>query len=1027
MVDFHKEGIMINEYRKIKNLFLRQSYLDAWEDYERSIRKDSFIKWDYIVLTASNEEQAEGYRKQIAYRLENSLLPDKIRYMVISDPQGKRVGSGGATFNVLKNIAQQHKGEDSPFKGKRVLVIHSGGDSKRIPQYSVCGKLFSPVPHELPNGRGATLFDEFMISMSSVPSRIKEGMVVLSGDVLLLFNALQIDVQASDAVAISMKASATIGQNHGVFLNNGQDLVQRFLHKQSVEQLEHVGAVNSHGDVDLDTGAIIFGHDIIEALYSLISTDGIVDLEKFNEFVNEEARISFYGDFLYPLAQDATREQYLQEEAEGTINVELQSCRRKIWDKLHPFALKLVCLSPAEFIHFGTTKELHHLVTEDLENYEFLDWKKQVMSVSYDKAQYTAYNSYVGRNVHVGTNSYIEHSFVLGNTLIGDRSIISNLRLENKKIPPEIVLHGVPLKNGKKVVRIYGIMDNPKENLGDNGKYLGIELKQFVSISGCERRDIWKTKDESIWEAELYPVCKNWLDALDMALVLYGIVHNTASDSDIKKWKTAERISLKDSFQQANIGDIQDWEHELENRISTSKFIKLLEQGEYYKKALQTFGKKSIGDEICRILENDAEQMSSDVRMRIYYTIAQYVKENNRCLMERSYDYWENKCFKVIQDDIFNNAVEKLSKGQDNKIYRDKVEVNLPLRVNWGGGWTDTPPFCNENGGVVLNAAIKVNGIYPVKVKIERINELCVKFECSDSGAKGKAESVDEIIDCNNPYDAFALHKAALIACGIVPMNTSLRLYDILNELGGGIYLSTEVVGIPKGSGLGTSSILAAACVQALFMFLGKNLHYDIVYQLVLSMEQIMSTGGGWQDQVGGLVPGIKFITTEPGIDQQIHVEQVDMKPKVKEELQKRFALIYTGQRRLARNLLRDVVGNYIGAKPEAVDALKQMGPLAALMKFELERGNIDQFAHLLSKHWELSKQLDSGSTNTCIDQIFFACQDLIEGQFIAGAGGGGFLQVILKRGVTREMLDERLNKIFQDSGVKVWDAEFVY
>ena len=66
-----------------------------------------------------------------------------------------------------------------------MLVIHSGGDSKRVPQYSALGKLFSPVPHELPNGRSSTLFDEFMICMSSVPSRIREGMVLLSGDVLL--------------------------------------------------------------------------------------------------------------------------------------------------------------------------------------------------------------------------------------------------------------------------------------------------------------------------------------------------------------------------------------------------------------------------------------------------------------------------------------------------------------------------------------------------------------------------------------------------------------------------------------------------------------------------------------------------------------------------------------------------------------------------------------------------------------------------------------------------------------------------
>ena len=60
----------IMRFRKRKNLFLRQSYLDSWEDYERSLRKKNFIKWDYIILTASNEDQALAYRTQIDERLE---------------------------------------------------------------------------------------------------------------------------------------------------------------------------------------------------------------------------------------------------------------------------------------------------------------------------------------------------------------------------------------------------------------------------------------------------------------------------------------------------------------------------------------------------------------------------------------------------------------------------------------------------------------------------------------------------------------------------------------------------------------------------------------------------------------------------------------------------------------------------------------------------------------------------------------------------------------------------------------------
>ena len=213
----------IMRFKKMKNLFLRQSYLDSWEDYERSLRKKNFIKWDYIILTASNDAQAEAYRAQIDERLKKGLLPAETHYAVLPDPDGKRVGSGGATFQVMRYIGEQNPDEENPFKGRRILVIHSGGDSKRVPQYSATGKLFSPVPRELPDGRGSTLFDEFIIGMSGVPSRIQEGMLVLSGDVLLLFNPLQIDAQFDGAAAISIKEPVSTGKNHGVFLNDGND------------------------------------------------------------------------------------------------------------------------------------------------------------------------------------------------------------------------------------------------------------------------------------------------------------------------------------------------------------------------------------------------------------------------------------------------------------------------------------------------------------------------------------------------------------------------------------------------------------------------------------------------------------------------------------------------------------------------------------------------------------------------------------------------------------------------------------
>ena len=192
-------------------------------------------------------------------------------------------------------------------------------------------------------------------------------------------------------------------------------------------------------------------------------------------------------------------------------------------------------------------------------------------------------------------------------------------------------------------------------------------------------------------------------------------------------------------------------------------------------------------------------------------------------------------------------------------------------------------------------------------------------------------------------------------------------------------------------------------------------------------MEQLMSTGGGWQDQVGGLTNGIKLAATRPGLLQEIQVEHLAMPKEAMEELQERFVLIYTGQRRLARNLLREVVGGYIGSNPNSIEVLYEIQRMAVLMRFELEKGNIDGFAELLERHWELSRRLDGGSTNTCIDQIFLSCQDLLAARMICGAGGGGFLQAVLKKGHTKEELRARIRSVFQDSGVDVWDCEIVF
>ena len=568
------------KYEKMNNLFLRQSYLDSWEDYERSLKKKSFIKWDYIILTASNKAQETAYRNQIENRLEKGLLPEETTYAVLPDPEGKRVGSGGATFQVMRYIAEQEPERENPFKNRRILVIHSGGDSKRVPQYSAIGKLFSPVPRELPDGRSSTLFDEFIVGMSGVPSRIQEGMLVLSGDVLLLFNPLQIDAQFDGAAAISIKEPVATGKNHGVFLNDGHDYVKCFLHKQTEERLREMGAVNKAGNVDLDTGAVLFGSALLQALFRLISTEGKVDEKKFRQFCNEEARISFYGDFLYPLANDSTLEDFYKEAAEGQLNEALHECRTQIWNAIHHFSMKLLCLSPAEFIHFGTTRELRSLVTKDVQDYEFLDWKMQVNS-AVQKEGFAAHNAYVGSRAKIGKEAYLENCYILGNSEVGDGTVLSHVRIMDRKIPEQIVMHGIELTGGKKVIRIYGVPDNPKGKYPGEVSFLGTTLNQFMTQNEVMKEELWKGEETYLWFADLYPVCDDWEDALDMAEIIYKMAHGTATEEEISRWRESERMSLYSSFNAADIEASCDQERFLENRILAKCFIRKLEQGMY--------------------------------------------------------------------------------------------------------------------------------------------------------------------------------------------------------------------------------------------------------------------------------------------------------------------------------------------------------------------------------------------------------------------------------------------------------------
>ncbi len=993
------------------SMFLSQTYNNAWNDYSCSLTQADFPHWDYVVLTASNAKQADAFNEQIKKRKENGLLPIKTEFIVVSDPNGERVGSGGATLNLLKEISLV--GSDIDFEKTKILVIHSGGDSKRIPQYSAIGKLFSPIPRALPNGNPSTLFDEFIISMSSVPARMKDGMLLLSGDVLLLFNPLQIDFDGKNAAALSFKESVEIGKNHGVYTADEDMCVSRFLHKLSIEKLYENNAVNDRGLVDIDTGAVFFSHDIISSLISLISTNNNFDDDKCAKFINSSVRLSLYGDFLYPLSSQSTLEEFLSEPTEGEKSELLDDVRKEIWHALNPFRLKLFRLSPSKFIHLGTSKEVMQLLTENISQYKGLGWAADTSSIGNGVS---CYNSIISEKSKVGKNCYVESSYIHDNAVLGDNVFLSNAEISDGLIiPSNVVLSCFKQNDGKYVARIFGINDNPKMTLDDNCSFVNCYLSDFINRYYIPYSEVWSEAEYSIWKAKLFPPCNTMKEAIEASLNLYDLINGTG---DFEKWFNSERVSLSEGFLNADIKSIINWNNRMSSLIKMETVLSRIKNQISLKEIDVKFELNDLNEFQVEWLNNKADELSLNEKIRLYYYLG-------KILNNKKGEEFIKTSFNLIRKNIITNYFDNKLIPCEFTSCENEVFVQLPLRVNWGGGWSDTPPYCNELGGTVINASIKLNNEFPVEVKITSIPENKIVFVSNDMGTYGEFDSIIELQKSGDPYDPFALQKAALIACGFIPV-TGGNLNEILKKIGGGFILKSEVTNVPKGSGLGTSSILSAACITALYKYFHIEFDTPDIISSVICMEQIMSTGGGWQDQIGGCIEGIKYISSLPGENQIPRIEKLNIPETAFDELNERFALIYTGQRRLARNLLRDVVGNYLGNDTQTLYALNEIQRISALMRFELERGNVDEFAELLNKHWELSKMIDFETTNTLIEQIFSSIEEFICGKMICGAGGGGFLQVILKKGVTKDAVRSKLKDFFSDSVIDVWNCNFI-
>jgi fucokinase len=134
--------------------------------------------WDVVIVTASSERQAALYCDEIQRRSLSGMLPHETQFLVVPDPASRSVGSGGATINALGVL-----GKDLEWWNRyRALLLHSGGDSRRLPQYLPGGKLLGALPSRTRPRGTTTVFDETMALSAAWAERISNGLLVaLSG------------------------------------------------------------------------------------------------------------------------------------------------------------------------------------------------------------------------------------------------------------------------------------------------------------------------------------------------------------------------------------------------------------------------------------------------------------------------------------------------------------------------------------------------------------------------------------------------------------------------------------------------------------------------------------------------------------------------------------------------------------------------------------------------------------------------------------------------------------------------------
>jgi D-glycero-alpha-D-manno-heptose-7-phosphate kinase len=305
------------------------------------------------------------------------------------------------------------------------------------------------------------------------------------------------------------------------------------------------------------------------------------------------------------------------------------------------------------------------------------------------------------------------------------------------------------------------------------------------------------------------------------------------------------------------------------------------------------------------------------------------------------------------------------------------IRARAPLRLGLGGGGSDLSPFCDEFGGFVLNATIALF----VYAMLQPRTDGKVCFVAADREETFTCDAGEEI-----PMDShLRLHKAAY-----------LRIIRDFNKGKPFPLTLTTYSDVPAGSGLGSSSALVVAMIEAFKELFNLPLGEYEVAQLAHSIERVdAGMQGGKQDQYAATFGGFNFM--EFYGNNRIIVNPLRIKDSVASEFEASLVLFNTGVSRDSEAIIAEQTSRVERRDAGSLDAMHKLKAEAVSMKEALLTGNMRTFGEVLNIGWESKKRTAGAVTNAALEEIYRIAMS--SGAFsgkVSGAGGGGYMMFLV-------------------------------